>query len=114
MSVSRFDLATGIREYAARVEFRRREEEDSSLFGATLGALGALAIGVGMWWLAAYIDASVDGDVLVPVAEGRFAGAPTLVLLALFGFGGLVGVAAFGFLAWLIILTAWEGRRGRA
>lgn len=95
--------------------FRRREEESFSLFGVVLGALGALAIGVGMWWLAAYIYASVDGDVLVPLSEeGRLAGAPTLVLVALFGLGGLVGVGGFGFIAWLLIFTAWEGRRGRA
>lgn len=71
-------------------------------------------MGVGMWWLAAYIFASVDGDVLVPLADGRLAGLSTLVLLALFGFVGLLGVGGFGFIAWILIYTAWEGRRGRA
>lgn len=91
---------------------RRREEESGSWFAIALGMLGILAIGVGMWWLAALLYTSVDGDVLVPVDEGRWAGAPTLFLVALFGFGGLAAIGGFGFLSWLMIIAAAEGRRG--
>lgn len=68
-------MVIGTRDYDDLVVFRRRKEEDSSLFGVVLSGVGALAIGVGMWWLAAYIFATADGDVLVPRAEGRLAGA---------------------------------------
>lgn len=43
---------------------------------------------------------------LAPITDGRWAGAPTLVLLAFFGFGGLFVLGLPGFLAWLLILTA--------
>jgi hypothetical protein len=85
------------------VRRRREEESGGSWFAIAVGMPGILAIGVGMWWLAALLYASVDGDVLVPVDEGRWAGAPALFLVALFGFGGLAAIGGFGFLSWLMI-----------
>ncbi|MGR2752057.1 hypothetical protein [Agromyces arachidis] len=92
---------------------RRREEDSGSWFSIALGMLGILAIGLGSWWFAAFLYMSVDGDVLVPLDEGRWAGAPTLFLIGLFGLAGLAAISAFGFLTWLMILTAAEGRGER-
>ncbi|WP_401000760.1 hypothetical protein [Agromyces sp. GXQ0307] len=92
---------------------RRRENEDGSLLAIALGAVGVLAIAVGSWWFAVFLYTSVDGDVLIPVDEGRWSGAPTLFLVGLFGLVGLAGIGMFGFLAWLMVLAAGEGRGGR-
>ncbi|MEV5070840.1 hypothetical protein MRBLMI12_002456 [Microbacterium sp. LMI12-1-1.1] len=90
-----------------------RDEAGGSFFGAWAAAIAILAFGLGMWWIATFLYSSVGGDLFAPVEDGRWVGAPMMVLLALFTFVGLAAVGVAIFLIWLLVSTAWEARRPR-
>lgn len=92
---------------------RGRDEAGGSFFGAWAAAIAVLAFGLGMWWIVAFLYSSVGGDLFAPVVEGRWVGAPMMVLLALFAFVGLAAVGGAIFLIGQLVSTAWEARRPR-
>ena len=72
-----------------------------------------LGLGVGMWWIAAFLHSSMGGDLIAPVEDGRWVGAPMIVLLALFTFVGLAAVGGAIFLIRPLVSTTWQARRPR-
>lgn len=92
---------------------RGRDEAGGSFFGAWSAAIAALAFGLGMWWIATFLYSSVGGDLSAPVEDGRWVGAPMMVLLALFALVGLAAVGGAIFLIGMLVSTAWEARRPR-
>ena len=90
---------------------RGRDNELGTFVGALFASLGVLVFGLCLCWIAVFFYDSVGGDVLAPVQDGRWVGAPILVLIALFAIVGLAAIAGSVTLLWMLMAAVWEGRR---